>query len=240
MEDPEFENNIKEAFFRLEQKQLKQRLVALDNERFEADITDAFLLKEQNDLKKRLSGLNKDNTTEDVPPPTSIIPLWVRYSAASCLLIGIGIFLFQQNSIPQEHLANTIEKPKENNAIDKPKENIAINKSIDKQSIPSIKPNEISPVELLIKSNDFGLINKPLKYSNIIKSGATQLKYTFENNRLIVHSNKTFLIKSVKSFNNQLYINANGNYYLIEETVSKKSLIKNNDVNFETELNKIL
>jgi hypothetical protein len=233
MEDPEFENNIKEAFLRLEQKQLKQRLVALDNERFEANIADAFLLKEQNDLKKRLSGLNnKDNTT-----PT--LPLWIYYSAAACLIIGIGIFLFQPNTIPQEHLAKTIEKPKEIDPLNKPKENIAINKPLDKQSIPSIKPKEISTVEFVIKSNEFGLINKPLKYSNIIKSGATQLKYTFENNSLIVHSNKTFSIKSIKSFNDQLYINANGNYYLIEDTESKKSLIKITDFNIETELNKI-
>jgi len=243
MED--FEDEIKIALTRIKRSELKTMLQEHEEASFDAETKAAFNRLERDRLKKKLieHAEGSGGGIPEVPSIGSKSPFnnYLKFAAAACVIIGIGVFLFQQIKKPQEQLANAIENPKEIDSLNKPKENIAINKPIDMLAIPSLKPKVIVSFGFVIKSNDFGFSNdNTLRYSNEINSDATQLKYTLNGNSLRVHSNESFLIESVKSLNNQLYINANGKYYLIEETKSKKSLIEINDANIETELNKIL
>ncbi len=147
---------------RVERSLLEQPLYADAVEGFEAIKQDKIDLETtNNDLKNRLLGRVK--VGKIAKTPTKIIPLWqsVSIAASVLLLIGLGLYLFNENTDNQAVSIN--QNPKKEDVAAKETESLKDEKSIDKTIIqPNAKP----------KSNAAPIINSD-SYSDSEMANAT-------------------------------------------------------------------
>lgn len=209
MEEQEFENNIKEAFLRLEKKNLKQHLIMQEKLQFEDNIQKAFLLNERTTLKKRLSSINQNQQ-----PKSNMI--WWRLSIAACVIIGIGVFFYNSlffynsNENSQEGKMAEIKQPRIEET--KTKENIKQEKTTKHESqifISKVFAEEIGQL---------GFGNKPFELKVVVNTANKVLKYRFSQNTITLKSSKK-IDATIYKIQDKFYFKIYQKVYLLEENV---------------------
>jgi hypothetical protein len=203
MEEEEFENNIKEAFLRLEKKNLKQHLIVQEKLQFEDNIQKAFLLNERTTLKKRLSSINQNQQ-----PKSNMI--WWRLSIAACIIFGISLFFYNSNENSQEGKMAEIKQP----SIEKTKK-----KEIIKQEKTTKDENQIIISKLFAEEiGSLGFASKPFEIKVHVNTANKVLKYRFAQNTITLKSSKKIDVKLYK-FQDKFFCKIYQKVYVLEENV---------------------
>ena len=224
MEEIDFENNIKEAFIRLNRDKLKAKMSKIDGDLssdellFESNIAEASKRIERDKMKAILQKTEIESKVKVISQKRT---WW--YAAAACLVIGVSsILLFQSKKYYGPVLSNNDikkEQPKTQN-----EENPVIeNNQTVKKDEQKIRKQDFS---LPIKSDNLGFsgVNKINVQVLIYKTRRKTVEYNYIDNKLTLKSPETLKIKSAINIDDNLYIKINNAFYLIKPGMENKAL----------------
>ena len=224
MEEIDFENNIKEAFIRLNRDKLKAKMSKIDGDLssdellFESNIAEASKRIERDKMKAILQKTEIESKVKVISQKRT---WW--YAAAACLVIGVSsILLFQSKKYYGPVLSNNDikkEQPKTQN-----EENPVIeNNQTVKKDEQKIRKQDFS---LPIKSDNLGFsgVNKINVQVLIYKTRRKTVEYNYVDNKLTLKSPETLKIKSAINIDDNLYIKINNAFYLIKPSMENKAL----------------
>lgn len=221
MEEKDFENNIREAFKRLERETLKAKIKAWEQDIisdemvFENNIIEASKRIERDRLKKLLQ--KTEQNIEPLNEKKLIIfnNRWWQYAVAACLVLGLSFYFIFQAKNNEPTLAHSTQPVKDsivNNKIED------LNND-SKDIVVRSSQNDVittSSFNLTIKTENLGFGNTDkLKGQVIVDKTVKSLLYTFKNDSLTLKSFKGMKVRSVVNYEDNIYININNNFYLV-------------------------
>jgi ribosomal protein S13 len=219
-----FYTDLKNAITKVERKRIKKELpTGFEKFTFEIDdtiITNVLKKKSREDLKKKMAGWDEEIIDSEEPPVNSIAPKkdtkvislsWIKYAAAACLVLGLGVWFFRQS--------NKVLPEVENNVV-----------STDTTSV--IQPKSIKAPSEVIADNT-KIIEKKVQYptdlgftnttsSKIIKiylkdtsnNVSKQNYYEFDGASLIIYSKELKIKYSILSLDDKVfYLKKEADYY---------------------------
>jgi hypothetical protein len=251
MENNEFEENITQAFKRINRQQLKAKLEAfsVENE-FEEDISNAFIRIERTELKERLKKLAPE--TEDKKDGTIVRVLnsksfW-KYSLAASVLMFSG-FLFYSNYFNKKNDSQlaSLKKVEEVIAIN-PKSDEHKEVLRDEKKTPNATPsNKTTPklepqkLRLSLLSNNIGFSGNIEKEIWIyIQPTSDNMVYRFTKEGIIeITSPRKMEVKAILNTADGTFLKIDDLYYKAEESLKKTPLTPLKDVFIIEQLDKI-
>lgn len=193
----DFEDDLKIALTRLKRVELKESLQAYEEESFEEDISEALKRQERTKLKAQLTSHNGEEKQ-----PFSLLRYW-KYSAAACIIIGIGLFLYNLNENNKGGEMAEIKQSK--NKKPKTNENIKLEKTTN-------EGDQIFNSKVFAEDNgQFGFGSKPFELKVVVNKTNKVLKYRFTLN--------TITFKSPRKINVAIYKIQDHFYFRIDQKV---------------------
>jgi hypothetical protein len=229
MEDLEFENNIKEAFKRLNRTKLKAKMNEVERSNiseelvFESNITEAGRRIQRDKMKAILQKAETESDLSIRLPEKK--NTWWKYAVAACLIVGLGVAALLYSISEIGYSAPPLSK-NENRS----EERILKDDTIQKETASPViqdnrkkaKSNKINITEqdfnVTIKSENLGFSNaEKLNVQVRIEQGSNKAPtYTYLDKKLTVFSSKTLKIESAISLNDKLYLKVGKLFYSIE------------------------
>jgi hypothetical protein len=230
-----FFKHLKNAITKIERKQIKEELPDYFNKiSFTIDdetITNVVKKKSREELKKKMAGWDEELILSEEPLVHSFAPkrdtkvislTWIKYAAAACLVLGLGVWFFKQSNPDLPEVENNVVstdttsviQPK---SIKAPSEVIADNtKVIEKQvQYPS----------------DFGFTNTTsskiikLYIKKISKNSSITNSYEFDGTQLVIYSNDLKISYSILSLDDKIYyLKKDTGYYQLYLSKDPKEL----------------
>jgi hypothetical protein len=244
-----FYTDLKNAITKVERKRIKKELPTIfEKFTFEIDdavITDVVKKKSREDLKKKMAGWDEEIKVSEEPPVYSIAPkketkvislTWIKYAAAACFVLGLGVWFFKQSNPDLPEV--------ENNVV-----------SADTTSI--VHPKNIkSPTQAIVENTK--IIEKQIQYptdlgftnttsSKIIKiylkdtsnNVSKQNYYEFDGVILVVYSKDLKIQYSILSLDDKVfYLKKETDYYQLYLTKTPQQLKIVTDITIIEQLEK--
>jgi hypothetical protein len=240
MENIDFENNIKEAFKRLNRDKLKAKMTKIDNDLssdellFESNIAEASKRIERD----RMKAILQKTEIESKGKVVSLKSTWWSYAAAACLVIGVASILIFQSRDNEPVLSNNDIKKEQPKTQNEETPIIENNNEIVKKDEQKIRLKEFY---LPIKSENLGFSGVD-KINGIIVIDKTKRKtitYNYVDNKLTLTSSEALKIKSAINLDDNLYFKINNAFYLIKPNKENQALEAISDNELIEKLEKI-
>lgn len=240
MEEKDFENNIREAFKRLERETLKAKMKAWEQDIisdemvFENNITEASKRIERDRLKKLLQKTEQNIEPSNEKKLIIFNNRWWQYAVAACLVLGLSFYFIFQTKNNEPTLAQSTQ-PLKDSIVNNKIEDLNGGRDIVVRS----SQNDVITTRsfnLTIKTENLGFGNtNKLKGQVIIdKTKRKTITYNYIDNKLTLTSSEALKIKSAINLDNNIYIKVKNAFYLIKpnkenqalEVISDKELIE--------------
>lgn len=219
-----FYTDLKNAITKVERKRIKKELpTGFEKFTFEIDdaiITNVLKKKSREDLKKKMAGWDEEIIASEEPPVNSIAPKkdtkvislsWIKYAAAACLVLGLGVWFFRQS--------NQVLPEVENNVVSTDTTSVIQPKSIKAPS--EVIADNTKVIEKQVQyPSDLGFTNttssKIIKIylKDASKNVSKQHCYKFDGTNLVVYSKDLKTQYSILSLDDKVYyLKKEADYY---------------------------
>ncbi len=200
----DFEDDLKIALTRLKRTELKESLQAHEEESFEEDISEALKRQKRAQLKAQLRNHKK---------PFSFLRYW-KYSAAACIIIGIGFFFYNLNENGKEGIMAEIKKPR----IEKPKANENL-----KQEKSTKEEDQIFNSKVFVEDiGQLGFGSKPFNIKVVVNKANKGLRYRLSQNSIVFKSSRNIDVNIYK-IQDQFYLKVNQKVFLLKNNTGFES-----------------
>ncbi|UHG93184.1 hypothetical protein [Spirosoma oryzicola] len=190
---------------------------------FEKDIHDAFQMREDKEIKTYLQELEEQIRAEEAttsqqstkPAETKVWAYkasywWYATAAILLLTIGLGVYYFAFNASNKPAGTTISSKPNQADSEEEPKLTGPQAKLIE-QRFTIQEDRQRAPVIQNV--------------SQYITDSATEPTYELNSKQLSILTNRQLIIKSVIRYDNKLYLNSAGQFYLVAETDGFQPLV---------------
>lgn len=198
----DFEDDLKIALTRLKRAELKESLQAYEEESFEEDISEALKRQERTKLKAQLTSHNGEEKQ-----PFSLLRYW-KYSVAACIIIGIGLFLYNLNGNNKGGEMAEIKQSKN----EKPKTNENTKKEKTTKDENQIFISKVFAEEI----GELGFGSKPFELKVVVNKANKALKYRFSLNTITFKSPKKINV-TIYKIQDHFYFRIDRKVFLLEE-----------------------
>jgi hypothetical protein len=230
-----FYTDLKNAVTKVERKRIKKELpTGFEKFTFEIDdeiITNVLKKKSREDLKKKMAGWDEEIIASEEPPVISIAPIketkvvslsWIKYAAAACLVLGLGVWFFKQSNPDLPEV--------ENNVVSSDTTSVIQPKSI-KAPVEVIADNTKAIEKQVQYPSDLGFTNttssKIIKIylKDASKNVSKQNNYEFDGASLVVYCKDLKSSYSILSLDDKVYyLKKEANYYQLYLTKTPQQL----------------
>lgn len=230
-----FYTDLKNAITKVERQRIKKELpTGFEKFTFEIDdeiITNVLKKKSREDLKKKMAGWDEEIKASEEPPvnfispkkETKVISLsWIKYAAAACVVLGLGVWFFRQSNPDLPEVENNVVstdtisviQPK---SIKAPSEVIADNTKVIEKKVQY--PSDLG----FTNTTSSKIIIIYLKDAS--KNVSKQLCYEFDGANLVVYCKDLKTQYSILSLDDKVYyLKKETDYYQLYLTKTPQQL----------------
>ena len=207
-----FEDEIKIAFNRIKSSELKAMLQEHEEISFDAETTAAFNRIERDRLKKKLIE-HAEESIIIVPAAAasntgSPFASYWKFAAAACVIIGIGMFLYNLNGNNKGGGMAEIKQSKN----EKPKTN-----ENTKQEKTTKDENQIFISKVFAEEiGELGFGSKPFELKVVVNKANKVLKYRFSLNTITFKSPRKISV-TIYKIQDHFYFRIDRKVFLLEE-----------------------
>ena len=230
-----FFTHLKNAIAKTERKRIKEELPDYFNKLSftidEETMTNVVKKKSREELKKKMVVWDEEIKVIEEPPVYTIAPkketkvislTWIKYAVAACLVLGLGVWFFNQTNpnIPKI----------ENNVVSSDTTSIVHPKNIKAPTEAIVDNTKVVEKQVQYPS-DLGFTNTTT--SKIIKlfikepskNNSKPNSYEFDGTRLVIYSNDLKTPYSILSLDDKIYfLKKDTGYYQLYSTKVAKEL----------------
>lgn len=206
----EFEDDLKIALTRIKRSELKAMLKEHEEASFDAEATAAFYRIERDKLKKKLIEHTKVSSGVTVAASNtgSTFASYWKFAAAACVIIGIGLFLYNLNGNNKGGEMAEIKQSKN----EKPKTNENTKQEKTTKDESQIFISKVFAEEI----GELGFGSKPFELKVVVNKANKVLKYRFSLNTITFKSPRKISV-TIYKIQDHFYFRIDRKVFLLEE-----------------------
>lgn len=230
-----FFTHLKNAIAKIERKRIKEELPDYFNKlSFTIDdetITNVVKKKSREELKKKMADWDEELTISEEPfvhsfnpkKDTKVISLtWINYTVAACLVLGLGVWFFNQSNPDVPKIENNVVSADTTSIVRPEKTKAPTQAIVDNAKV--IEKQVQYPSDLGFTNTTSSKIIK-LYIKEASKKSSKPNSYEFDGTRLVIYSNDLKTSYSILSLDDKIYyLKKDTGYYQLYPTKVPKEL----------------